>query len=147
MEKLKACDHSPKHAALGVMSRRRVTRTSAVTPRRWSYVTTASAVRLRQSETTMWKLGDPSGVWTPAPINSSNVSLLCPEKKECFGNVVPSQNTISKCKERGEGGKTFKIYKDISNSVIEFFCWTAVGEAHLRVRCCRPCIMVHLRTS
>lgn len=49
VEKLKACDHSPEHAALGAMiCRRRMTRTSAVTSRRWSSVRTASAVRLRQ---------------------------------------------------------------------------------------------------
>lgn len=49
VEKLKACDHSPKPTAPGMMShRRRATWTSAVTSRQWSYVRTASAVRLTQ---------------------------------------------------------------------------------------------------
>lgn len=49
VEKLKACDHSLKPRAPGMMShRRRLTRTSAVTSRQWSYVRTASAVRLTQ---------------------------------------------------------------------------------------------------
>lgn len=49
VEKLKACDHSLKPTAPGMMShRRRMTRTSAVTSRQWSYVRMASAVRLTQ---------------------------------------------------------------------------------------------------
>lgn len=52
VEKLKACDHSLKPMVPGMMSHRHcLTRTSAVTSRQWSYIRTASAVKMTQRST------------------------------------------------------------------------------------------------
>lgn len=127
VKKLKACDHSPKPTAPGMMSHcRRVTRTLAVTSRQWSYVRTASAVRLTRKRRGRRQSGGWEISWGRGQRIQSilfKMFQFCPKPRDIWcGNysciiIFIFHERHLQCKHL-QRKKRFRFYKDISNKLI-----------------------------